>query len=217
MNIIGHRGARELAPENTIASLRKAVAHGVDEIECDARVTRDGVVILSHDTEMRDQTGIRLSVKHSTYEELKHHKPDLTTLAEAIEAVAGQVPLQIEVKPRVATEPIIEVIKKYPRAHLLLGSKKQKILLELHRALPDIEKVVIEPWSGVRASRRARQLGTKRVSMNQLWLWRGFIRAFRRGGYQLYAYTLNDPAKANRWSKAGLTGVITDFPDRFEK
>ena len=216
MKVIGHRGARGLAPENTIAGLLKAVEHHTDEIECDARVTSDGVVILSHDTGVRDHSGRKLSVKKSTYEELKTHKPDLATLAEAIEAVANHAPLLIEVKPRVDALPVIKLVKKYPQNDVLLGSKKQPILRELHKALPDVPKVIIEPWSGVRGTRRAREIGTKRLSMNQLWLWGGFIRAMRRNGYELFAYTLNDPAKAKRWEKHGLHGVITDYPDLFE-
>jgi glycerophosphoryl diester phosphodiesterase len=126
------------------------------------------------------------------------------------------------VKPGVPAKPIIEIVRSklesgWKPEHFLLGSFSQAILLELHRALPEIETVVIESWSGVRASRRARQLGTKRISMNQRWLWSGFIKAVRRNNYQLSAYTLNDPAKAKRWAKVGLYGVVTDFPDRFEK
>ena len=45
----GHRGARGLAPENTIAGFRRALAVGVTTLEMDAVVTRDGVVVLSHD------------------------------------------------------------------------------------------------------------------------------------------------------------------------
>ena len=216
MKIVGHRGARGLVPENTVKSLVKAVELGVDEIECDARVTRDGVVVLNHDTDVRNQTGKKVSIKKTAFDELKRHKPDLATLAEAIEAVANHVPLQIEVKPRVKTRPIIKLLKKYPENDLLLSSKKQKILKELQVALPQIPKVVIEPWSGVRASRRARQIDTKRISMNQRWLWSGFIRAISKH-HELYAYTLNNSAKAAKWSRHGLAGVITDRPDLFAK
>jgi glycerophosphoryl diester phosphodiesterase len=51
--------------------------------------------------------------------------------------------------------------------------------------------------------------------MNQKWLWVGFIKSVARSGYKLSAYTLDDPAKAKRWAKAGLHAAITDFPDRF--
>jgi glycerophosphoryl diester phosphodiesterase len=216
MKVIGHRGARGLAPENTIASLLKALEHKADEVECDVRVTRDNIAVLHHDPKLTDAAGNKLTIKHHFYDELTQHKPDLPTLAEAIEAVGNQIPLLIEVKHGVVTKPVINLIKKYPKNRLLLGSKSQKTLMELHKALPGIPKVVIEPWSGVRASRRAREIGTKRISMNQLWLWRGFISAFGRGDHELYAYTLNNPAKAKRWAKYGLAGIITDRPDLYK-
>ena len=45
----GHRGARGLAPENTLAAFRTALAIGVTTLETDLAVTRDGVLVLSHD------------------------------------------------------------------------------------------------------------------------------------------------------------------------
>jgi glycerophosphoryl diester phosphodiesterase len=45
----GHRGARGLAPENTLPSFRKALELGVDTIECDMAVTKDDVVVIHHD------------------------------------------------------------------------------------------------------------------------------------------------------------------------
>jgi len=45
----GHRGARGLAPENTLPSFRKALELGVDTIECDMAVTKDDVVVVYHD------------------------------------------------------------------------------------------------------------------------------------------------------------------------
>ncbi len=45
----GHRGARGLAPENTLAGFRTALAIGVSTIETDLAMTRDGVLVLAHD------------------------------------------------------------------------------------------------------------------------------------------------------------------------
>jgi glycerophosphoryl diester phosphodiesterase len=45
----GHRGARGLAPENTLAAFRRALAIGVTTLEMDLAVTRDGVLVISHD------------------------------------------------------------------------------------------------------------------------------------------------------------------------
>lgn len=214
MKIIGHRGARGLAPENTIAAFKKAIDHKVDEVEIDLRVTKDNVVVLHHDKYLRDRSGNILNIADSSYLELKEHKSDLATLKELLK-VASSTPLYIEVKPRVNTMPIINELAQVK--NISLGSKSQKTLRELHKALPDIEKIVIHPWSGVIATHRARQVKTKRISMNKIGLWGGYIKMVSRSGYKLSTYTLNDPKKAKRWEKSGLYGVVTDYPDLFEK
>ncbi len=50
--IIGHRGARGELPENTLAGIRHAIATGCDMIEIDVRLTRDGVVVVTHDPQL---------------------------------------------------------------------------------------------------------------------------------------------------------------------
>lgn len=221
MKITGHRGARGLAPENTIAALKKGLEHHVDSLEFDLRVTKDGTVILHHDPFVTDPDGERHIIADSTYQELKSHKKDLATFEEVLDTIGHPVPLYVEVKPDVPLKPIINIIKDrlakgWKPEYLRLGSFSQQTLLGLDKALPDIEKIVIEKWSGVRASRRARQLGTKSIVMNQRWLWWFFIWQVARGGYKLGTYTLNDPKKAARWKRWGLYEVVTDYPDQFE-
>jgi len=216
MLIIGHRGAAGLAPENTLASLQKALEHQADMLEFDVRVTKDDVVVLHHDSVLLDGDGKKHDIPTTNFDELKQHKPDLATFEEVLKDL-DKVPLYIEVKPGVSTRPIIDMLKdRNDSKRLFLASKSQATLLELHKALPELPVIVIEPWSGVRAHLRALQLNTKIVSMNQRWLWWGFIRGFKNGGWQLYAYTLDDPAKARRWEKWGLAGVVTDYPDIFQ-
>lgn len=222
MKIIGHRGARGLAPENTLASLRKGLEHHVDMLEFDLRVTQDSAVILHHDPYVTDPNGEKLIIDKTDYTVLKDHKPDLATFEEVLEEIGHSLPLYVEVKQGVDTKPIVKIIKAHLKKgwrpeHFRLASFSQPILLELQTALPDITKTVLEKWSGVRASYRARQLGTNHILMNQRWLWWGFIRGMSRRGYKLGAYTVNNPAQAYRWQRHGLRAIVTDFPDRFEK
>ena len=69
--VVGHRGAAALAPENTLASIRAAAETGVDWVEVDAKLARDGVPVLMHDDTLdrcllytspspRDQRGSRM-------------------------------------------------------------------------------------------------------------------------------------------------------------
>ncbi|PIZ61470.1 hypothetical protein COY17_04455 [Candidatus Saccharibacteria bacterium CG_4_10_14_0_2_um_filter_52_9] len=219
MKIISHRGARGLAPENTIAGLQKALEHHVDMVEFDLRVTKDGIPVLHHDAELTDPNGERRPIADYTYEELKNHKKDLARFDEVLEAIGRKVPVFIEIKPGVTPKPIINIIKNYYNllsGQAWIGSFDQEILLAVQKELPEITKVVLEKWSGVRASQRTRQLGTKHIIMNQRWLWWGFIRSMSRHGYKLGAYTVNNPAQAARWQSHGLRAIVTDYPDRFE-
>jgi glycerophosphoryl diester phosphodiesterase len=222
MKVIGHRGARGLAPENTIAGLRKGLEHHVDMLEFDLRVTKDNIVVLHHNSWMSDASGKHLKIKNHTYSELLAHKPDLPTLENALDTIDHPVPLYIEVKHNEPVARVAGILRKrlgsgWEPGHFLLGSKSQKTLRELHEKLPEIEKIIIEPLSGIRAVRRAGEIGSTRLAMQQLWMWWGFIWIMNRQGWELYGYAINSPEKARRWARWGLAGVITDYPDRFEK
>jgi glycerophosphoryl diester phosphodiesterase len=53
VQVHGHRGARAMRPENTLPAFEYAIAQGVDALELDMAVTKDGVVVVSHDPELR--------------------------------------------------------------------------------------------------------------------------------------------------------------------
>lgn len=221
MIIVGHRGARGLAPENTLASINAALAHHVDEIEFDIRVTKDGVPMLYHDNTLHDEHGGGL-INQQTFQQIQAKFPTATTLDATIAHVNRRVPLLIEIKPGEPTAPVITLINAYlskgwQSSDFFFVSFSFDILKAMHAAIPDITCIINEGWSSVRAVRRMKHLSSNRLSMNQLWLWSGFISAMHRRGYQLGTYTLNDTRKAARWQRANLYAVITDYPDRFEK
>lgn len=215
MIIVGHRGARGLAPENTLASFEKAIEHHVDMLECDLRVTKDQKVILHHDKQLKSPVGEKYLISDYTLTELQKLKPDLLSFEDFIN-VFGKQSLYLEIKPGVEVDPIIRALEQLKPKNFMIGSKSQKILKKVHKKLPAVELIVIHPWSGVIAARRARQVGSHNVAFNQICLWGGFIRAVARNDYKIYAYTLNDHKKAKKWQKAGLYGVITDYPDLFD-
>lgn len=213
--IIGHRGARGLAPENTIRAIEAALTHHVDGVEIDVRVARDGTVILSH-----DPTVDGLHIHEKSYKALKEQRPDLATLEEAIAATRGRCALLVEIKPDEPVAPVIRTLRQEldsgKKADISVLSYSQSILKQVHAGLPEIQLVVNEKWSSLRARWRLHQLGTNRLQMNQRWLWRGFLRAVHRDNIRMTPYTVNRPKQAARWAPY-IDGIITDYPDRFEK
>jgi len=68
--IIGHRGASAVAPENTMAAFREAIAVGADGIEFDVRLTRDGVPVVIHDSTLRRTGGLPHRVADLSWAEI---------------------------------------------------------------------------------------------------------------------------------------------------
>lgn len=70
MRIIGHRGARREAPENTLAGFRHLRALGIDHVELDVRLSRDNQLVVLHDTTVNRTTNGKGAVRDLTAAEL---------------------------------------------------------------------------------------------------------------------------------------------------
>lgn len=215
MKVIGHRGAAGLAPENTAVSIQEALIYRVDEIEIDVRTTADGIAVLSHEAIIQG-----LAIQTSTYHDLKQSQPTLMTLNDAFAHIPRTMPVVLDCKPDGQVPAITKSVKKalqkgWKEKNITLASRDFTLLVQLHAELPALPTAVQERLFGLRASRKAHRLGTKRIHMPIRNLWRGYIAAVRRSGYVLYAYTVNDPGRAKKLEKYGLYGVFTDYPDRY--
>lgn len=226
--IVGHRGAKGLAPENTLESFEVAIQHGVDMIETDVRISSDGRAVIVHDAKFSTAEKKRLAVLDATLPELRQHRQGMVTLDETISFIDRRVRLMIEVKDRVDTKPVVAIVtsflqKGWQPSDFMFASFDYKVLKKLRAALPSIEIVVLDAWSAIRAVSRARRLGTKYLSMDQTYIWWGLARRLTRN-YKLFTYpdqhvplVESNPVRPMRWAKYGLYGIITDYPDRFKK
>src|SRR5579872_509199 len=126
--VIAHRGNAAHAPENTIESFAQAVALGVDALEFDVHVTRDGVPVVIHDATLARTTGRPESVASLTLAQLqaanagmmfskdggetfpyRDQRLTIPTVAEVVSRFPD-IPLLIEVKVREAAEPLARVL-----------------------------------------------------------------------------------------------------------
>jgi glycerophosphoryl diester phosphodiesterase len=222
--IVGHRGAKGLALENTVMSVNAAIDYGVDMVEIDLRLSKDGRVVLLHDENAVARDNEIVHPGEHTYQELLGYFPDLLTLEDLLAVVNHRCRIMLECKEMPALEPTVAILRQFfakgwQPNEFMFASFHYDVLERFQALMPDIELVVLDNWSAVRATHRARKLGAKYLSMDQRYLWWGVIRSLSRR-YKLFCYPNHKlihikHAKPAIWAKYGLYGVITDYPNFF--
>jgi len=71
--IIGHRGAKGIAPENSLSGFKKAIELGIDGVELDVHLTKDGKLVVIHDMDLKRLTGLKIPIKQLTFQELRKY------------------------------------------------------------------------------------------------------------------------------------------------
>jgi len=112
--IVGHRGAAGLEPENTLRSFRRAIDLGVDGVECDVHLTRDGRLAVIHDPTLDRTTNGHGPVSAFTLAELKELDAGLgeriPALEEVLETIRGRVRLLLEMKGEGTAEAAVRAV-----------------------------------------------------------------------------------------------------------
>ncbi|MDQ2784391.1 MAG: glycerophosphodiester phosphodiesterase, partial [Chloroflexota bacterium] len=107
--IIAHRGASADAPENTLAAFRLAIAQGADGLECDLRMSADGIIVISHDDSLRRTQEHPVRIAETTAAALAAYA--VPTLAETLATVRGKLPLiNLELKEPIPPETLAATI-----------------------------------------------------------------------------------------------------------
>lgn len=133
--VIGHRGNRAHAPENTLPSFHEAVLVGADAVECDLRTSRDGALVVFHDPTVERTTDGRGAVAALTLAELRgldagaRFSSDggrsfpwrgrgvrVPTFDELVESLPRHLPLIVELKTPSATAPLRDAVRRHALA-----------------------------------------------------------------------------------------------------
>ncbi|ALL01578.1 Glycerophosphoryl diester phosphodiesterase [Pyrodictium delaneyi] len=215
--VIGHRGARGLAPENTLAALRKAVEVGADIAEFDLQVTGDGAVVASHDPVLRSNGGRTIDVRKASLAEVK--SIDLgggeapPTLEEIIEEARGRILLFLEVKEPRDTSRIIEVLRKENALDMAaLISFHDDVLHAARRLEPGLPTGIIyfRPPGRILDCRK---LGCRIVLPRYPLATAKAVGLAHRLGLRVVAWTVNEEHWVLELAKRGVDGIATDYPD----
>jgi glycerophosphoryl diester phosphodiesterase len=237
--VIGHRGNRAHAPENTIPSLLEAVALGVDGVEFDLHVSRDGVLVLMHDDTLERTTNGRGPLALRTLAELHeldagaNFSPDgrrypwrgrgaqIPTFDSVIESLPRDLPLIIELKTPAAAPFLLDAVKRHALADRIIVAgfdpASTRPLRDagfwLGASTPDVAKLLVPALLRRAIPRPWFQAMCIPPSYHGMPVPIGaLVRATRPYGVVTHVWTVNHPAEAQRLWRAGVNGIISDDP-----
>jgi glycerophosphoryl diester phosphodiesterase len=244
---IGHRGAAALAPENTIASLERAVAHGVDVIEIDVLATNDGALVLAHADDLHEVShGLaRGRVRPLTLDRLRRAAPALPTLDEALAFIAERAPatgVQVDLKARGFEPHVVGALRRHDLlARSFVSSFHHSSLATLRALEPTLplgltypqdrygvsRRRAMRPFIAVAAAAVRRALpirldrwlartGAAAAALHWAIVSRAAIERCHARGAAAIAWTVDDPAVADRLIEAGIDGIVTNDPRIFQ-
>jgi glycerophosphoryl diester phosphodiesterase len=146
--IIAHRGASAYEIENTLKSFQKAIELKADMIEFDIRKTKDNILIVFHDSEIKNK-----KIKNLTYNEVENLAPfHIPTLEETLKFTENKIKLNIELKETGYEQEIIDLVLKYFNEKDFIISSKHKSSLRTIKDFSNIKtglilkKGKIENW-----------------------------------------------------------------------
>lgn len=217
--VIAHRGASAEKPENTLAAFRRALALGVDGIELDVQVTRDGVPVVFHDASLRRLTGVPGRLAARTWRDLKklrvHGTEPIPRLADVLALVRGRAVVQVELKRGAKLAPVVRTIRRAKaEGWVILASFELTLVRQARRLAPDIPRMIISEDRGLKqllADMTA--LGAVGLSLDHRSVRsRTVVGQIHRHGGTVWCWTVNAPAAMRRLAARGVDAIISDNP-----
>jgi len=222
--VIGHRGAAALRPENTMASVLKAIEDGADWVEIDVQETADDVVIVAHDSDFMKLAGVNLKVWDATMEDVAEidigswFGPDYgdertPTLREVLEAAKGRAKVIIELKYYGHD---VDLENRVAALVEEMGMEEDIATMSLKYPAVQKMKALRPDWrAGVLAATAVGDLSGLEgdfVAVNAATVSPGLIRSVHEAGKDIYVWTVNDPLQMSAMASMGVDGLITDRP-----
>ncbi|KHE13500.1 glycerophosphoryl diester phosphodiesterase [Aeromonas hydrophila] len=224
MQIIAHRGASGLAPENTLKAIRLALALGAGAIEIDVQLA-DGELWVFHDRRLErctDGSGVLTAQSRAYLASLDAGEGEgIPTLWQVMEAIAGQAELHIELKGAQTAD---EVARLTRRAEAELGfAPTQWVVSSFHHpelarfaALrPDIRLGALTATIPLTLAKFAAELGAWSLNCDVDFVDQALVQDAHDRGLKVLVYTVDEPADQAMLAAIGVDGIFTNRPDRF--
>ncbi|MFE6738064.1 glycerophosphodiester phosphodiesterase [Streptomyces tubercidicus] len=213
---IGHRGMMGVEPENTLRSFVRAEHEGLDVIELDLHLSKDGALVVMHDADVDRTTDGAGPIVERTLAELRELDAGQGERIPVFEEVVAAVkaPLQAEIKDVAAAQALAEVM----RSRDLVGridviSFHDEALAAIRTLLPGVRTALVASRYGADVVDRALAVGATMLSLNIRRLTLELVERAHAAQLKVVAWTVNTHDQLRLARGLGLDGVVTDMPE----
>ena len=221
---IGHRGACGYEPENTLRSFQKALELKVDMVELDVHLCKSGELVVIHDETVDRTTNGKGDVREKTVTELKSldagKGEKIPLLQEVFDLVNRKTKVNIELKGRDTTKPVLDCIETYIRKKdwsyddFLLSSSNPRELSGIDPLNHHVLTGVLDTKGSTRLIRVAEKLNAYSVHPSFKGITQEFVEAAHQKGMKVFVWTVNESSDIERMKSLKVDGIFSDYPDR---
>lgn len=222
--LIAHRGASDLAPENTLKAFDLAIELGANFIEFDVRRTVDNEIVIMHDPGVFRTTHRLGFVKRLTLKKIKSlnagNGESIPTLKELLQATKGKIGYMCELKVKGISEKVVKILSENNALDsTILISFKHKELLKCQIEHPELKLGAIIPsgfgWITNWFFRKKilTYLSEKNFfSINPFFplVDKRFVDRAHESDLKVFPWTINSKSKMKKLSKMGVDGILTN-------
>ncbi|MGW3564570.1 glycerophosphodiester phosphodiesterase [Streptomyces sp. NPDC000941] len=213
---IGHRGVMGVEPENTLRSFLRAEREGLDVIELDLHLSKDGELVVMHDADVDRTTDGQGPISDFTLAELREldagQGERIPVFEEVVDAV--QAPLQAEIKDTAAARALAEVITRrnlLDRVDVL--SFHDQAIAEIRTLLPTARTALVASRYGLDVIDRAQAVDAGMLVLNIRRITLELVQRAHAAGLKVVGWTVNTPDQLKLARGLGLDGGTTDYPE----
>jgi len=232
--VIAHRGFSGIAPENTLTAFQKAIEIGSDMVEFDVRLSRDGQVVVIHDSTLERTTNGQGLVSGYTLKELEQLDVGskfgaqfagerIPSLRKALHLAKGKIFINIEIKDgsidlnklRELTDRTLEEVKKAEMlGNVLFSSFHPDPLRRIGKQHPRARVALLYhgPWNTLQEITRYGSYSF--LNLNHIHLTKEKVGMIHEAGKEVMVYTVDPAEEMKKLIRWGVDGIITNRPDR---
>lgn len=226
IEVTAHRGDQSSAPENTIPAFEAAAIHGAKWVEVDVAQTKDGVLVVLHDRNLKRLAGVDKNIWDLTYEELmaldvgSFYSPEFAgtkvpTLKQVIDTCRDRLKLNIEVKynEHESQDFIAKVVQLIDQENIkdqcIITSFYYDYVKQVKNLAPDLRSGLITANAAINFSDYPE---ADLFSLNYKMIDKNVVSGLHHMEKQVYVWTVNSYPDLKNCIDAGVDNIITDNP-----